>query len=105
MKCKRYTQAIEDFSRLRESNPQHAAAHHFMGGAYFEIHDLPRAIACMRQSVKLHPFHPTWWENLAKAEAALGEEALAQRALQRAQQLRQAQFPAKSDPISDIMSS
>jgi tetratricopeptide (TPR) repeat protein len=95
MKAGRYTQAIEDFGRLLEGNPRHAAAHHFLGGVYFEIHDLPRALACMRQSVKLHPLHATWWENLAKAEASLGEEVLAQQARQRAQQLRKVHLPTK----------
>lgn len=91
MKSGDHQRAIEDFERLLEINQHHAAAHHFLGCALYEIKNYQAALISMRKSIKLHPYHPTWWENLARAGKIIGNQALAEKALQNAKQLRENQ--------------
>lgn len=88
MQDQRWSEAEMSFIKVLSSYPEHAAAQHFLGGAYFQMGNHEKAVAAMRKSVKLLPIHPTWFENLSKAEHAAGNSVEAQKAWGYAQQLR-----------------
>jgi tetratricopeptide (TPR) repeat protein len=75
--------------------PEHAAAYHFLGAALLQQGKAPKAVRAMREALRLLPVHPSWWENLARAEHAAGNEEGAKKAWARGQQLRQRQAEAR----------
>ncbi len=60
-----YARAENRFRQVIELNPEHAAAIHMLGAAYFHQGFISPAQKCMEQSIRLHPGNPTWYDNLA----------------------------------------
>jgi predicted Zn-dependent protease len=88
MQAQRWIEAEMCFIKVLSSYPDHAAALHFLGGAFFQMNKYEKAVRAMRKSVNLLPIHPTWFENLSKAEKAAGNSVGAQKAWGYAQELR-----------------
>lgn len=98
MQAQRWSDAESAFRQLIATYPQHAAAHQFLGGALLQQGNPEHAVQAIRQSLRLQPVHPSWWENLARAEQANGRPDAAQQAWGRGQQLRQRQAEAERPP-------
>jgi tetratricopeptide (TPR) repeat protein len=90
----RPAEAENCFLQVVTAYPQHAAAYHFLGAALLQQGKAEHAVSAMRNAVKLLPIHPTWFENLAKAEHASGSEENAKKAWAYGQQLRKRQAEA-----------
>lgn len=80
--------AEQTFKQLIKEYPTHAAAHHFLGVAHLQQGRLQQAMQAMRHSIDLLPHHPSWYENLARAEQAAGNYASAKELLQKAEKIR-----------------
>lgn len=75
------------FHRVLALHPDHAAAHHFLGGAQLLGGKAREAAQSMRHSIRLLPIHASWFENLARAERHAGDLEAAQAALCKARDL------------------
>lgn len=100
MQAQCWSGAETAFLQVIAAYPQHAAAYQFLGGALLQQGKSDKAVRAMRQSIQLLPLHPSWWENLARAEHSAGNAAAAQQAWARGQQLRQRQ--AEADRASSL---
>lgn len=58
-------EAEDVFKEILAHYPRHAAAMHMLGAAYSNQGKILPAHKCMKRSIKLHPGHPTWYNNLA----------------------------------------
>jgi tetratricopeptide (TPR) repeat protein len=67
------------YRKLLQARPAHAAGHHFLGAALYQMGRLDEARKAMRRSLELLPGNVQWLENLRAAEAALGNTAEAER--------------------------
>ncbi len=108
MHAERLAEAEACFIKVLSHYPKHAAACHFLGGTYLQMGQLDKAVRAMRRSVKLLPVHPTWFENLAKAEHAAGNAEAAKKAWTYCQKLRKKEADASKHatlPTKDITSS
>jgi tetratricopeptide (TPR) repeat protein len=83
--------AEQHFAQVISAYPNHAAAHHFFGVALLQQGQIEEALKAMRRSIALLPSHPSWHENLARAEQAAGDFEAANELLERARHIRQAQ--------------
>jgi len=63
------------YRKLLQARPSHAAAHHFLGAALYQLGRLEEARKAMRRSLELLPGNLQWLENLKAAELALGNSA------------------------------
>ena len=68
-----YDQAIADFSRAIELNPDNAEYWHDRGAAYFRKGDYDRAIADYARACQLAPGNSQYRDNLRKAERWNGQ--------------------------------
>lgn len=102
LKANRTAEAEQCFLRVISAYPEHAAAYHFLGAAQLQHGKKEKAVRAMRHAIKLLPFHPTWWENLAKAEHAAGNPENANKAWARGQALRERQKQATANQALPI---
>jgi tetratricopeptide (TPR) repeat protein len=63
------------YRKLLQARPSHAAAHHFLGAALYQLGRVEEARKAMRRSLELLPGNLQWLENLKAAEAAMGNTA------------------------------
>ena len=96
LQASRAAEAENCFLQVIAAHPEHAAAYHFLGAALLQQGQAPKAVRAMRQAIRLLAVHPAWWENLARAEGATGNEDGAKKAWMRGQQLRRRQAAAKT---------
>lgn len=75
------------FLEILQHFPQHAAAEHFLGIAYFRLGHKQQGLQRVLQSVKLNPNRQQWFENLAKIYRNLGQTAQEQAAQEAAKRL------------------
>jgi tetratricopeptide (TPR) repeat protein len=70
-------EAQQAFRSLLGARPGHAAAHHFLGAALYQMAQHEEARKEMKRSLEMMGQQPQWLENLAKVEDAMGntEEA------------------------------
>ncbi len=73
--------AQQTFKSLLSARPAHAAAHHFLGAALYQMAQHEEARKEMKRSLELLGNQPQWLENLAKVEVALGNNDQAQKIL------------------------
>jgi len=59
------TRAESLFRQILNNIPDHAAAMHMLGAAYFHQGLISPAQKCMERSIHLHPGNSTWYDNLA----------------------------------------
>ena len=84
----RPAEAQDCFLRLIADQPEHAAAYQFLGAAQLQQGQAALACQSMRHAVKLLPGHPSWWENLSRAEMAAQRPDAARNAFEQGQRLR-----------------
>lgn len=89
LKAGKLKEAEDAFLRLIAAHPSHAGAHHFLGVVQVQQGLLEKAARSMRHSLQLLPHHPSWFENLARAEYALGNIDVAKQLLERSRRMRQ----------------
>ena len=89
LKAGKLKEAEDAFLRLIAAHPSHAGAHHFLGVVQVQQGLLEKAARSMRHSLQLLPHHPSWFENLARAEYALGNIDAAKQLLERSRRMRQ----------------
>ncbi|MFM6959690.1 MAG: sulfotransferase [Schleiferiaceae bacterium] len=94
LKGGRLADAETCFLQVITAYPEHAAAYHFLGAAQLQQGKVDKAVRAMRHAVKLLPLHPTWFENLARAEQAAGNDDNANRSWAYGQGLRKRQAEA-----------
>lgn len=100
LKANQPAQAEQCFLQVIAANPNHAAAYQFLGAAFLQLGQSEKALRAMQRSIRLLPIHPTWWENLAKAEHANGNEENSKKAWARGQQIRAKQKGAQSQALA-----
>jgi len=81
-------QADVIFHKILNDNPKHAAATHMLGVAKLQQGQKQQALELLEQSIKCHPGHPGWYQNLALAYKALGMMDKAQHANQKALKMK-----------------
>ena len=97
LKLGRFAEAERTFIRIIKEYPKHAAAHQFLGAARLQQGKIKQACTSMTKSVRLLRFHPTWFENLARARYAAGDLKLAEAAKKRADKMRAKQKERMQD--------
>ncbi len=99
---RQHWQAAEScFRTLLKHHPEHAAGHHFLGGAMYHQGRPRMALNRIRRSIRLHPGHPAWYQNLARVLMALNKTDEARQALDQARDLDGRQRRARSMDIPD----
>lgn len=77
------------FRHVLQACPGHAAAQHFLGVALLQQGRADDACAAIRLALQWLPVHPSWWDNLARAEHAAQRPAPARAAYEEGQRRRQ----------------
>jgi tetratricopeptide (TPR) repeat protein len=77
------SEAQQTFKSLLAARPAHAAAHHFLGAALYQMAQHEEARKEMKRSLELMDGQLQWLENLAKVELALGHTDEAQKIQER----------------------
>lgn len=72
-----YEQALEDFKKAVEANPEHTAAWDSLGLCYHKADNFGEAIKCYEKSLKLDPKGKSALKNMARAYEFMGENKLA----------------------------
>jgi tetratricopeptide (TPR) repeat protein len=71
IKERRNQEALDIFTRIRESLPKHAGAMHYQGLAEFRLGNVEHGMRLVESSLILNKFRPQWFDNLAKIYQSL----------------------------------
>ena len=91
LKAHHVDQAIAEWKQAVAARPNDATVHTLLGRAYLEANQNDAALAEFQRATQLDPQSETAWWGVALADHALGREADAEAAMQKAQQLKSSQ--------------
>jgi Flp pilus assembly protein TadD len=86
-----HTEAITEFQKALETEPQNLKAQANLAAALFELHRYAEASSAFARAVELSPQDPDLHTNLGLALEKAGKPEQAKKAFEEAQSLRQAQ--------------
>ncbi|MBF0357636.1 MAG: sulfotransferase [Magnetococcales bacterium] len=67
----RNQEAVDIFTRIRDSMPKHAGAMHYQGLAEFRLGNVERGMKLVESSLILNKYRPQWFDNMAKIYQSL----------------------------------